>query len=252
MDTIAERIKEERERLGLTQDAFARIAGVSKPSQVRYEKGGRCPDGSYFAKLAAAGADVLYILTGAGDIRAEWLLMGKPDQKAREALMAPEAEARETVERALGMSPSPSFAIEGKDYAAIPRFDVELAAGDGRFNDEGEPIEHLAFSCAWLKRMGVAAGKAVLLKLRGNSMEPTLHDGDLVLIDRRRARIRDRRIYAFVEPGGEARVKRLECAGDQLLIRSDNPDCSTELRGKDEAVRIEVIGEVLWSGHVLK
>ncbi len=149
-------------------------------------------------------------------------------------------------------SPVPLVEIDGEDYAAVPRYDVELAAGDGQVNEEGEPVEHLAFSRAWLKRMGVPAGDAVLLKVRGNSMQPTLHDGDLVLVDRRHKAIRDRQIYAFVEPGGETRIKRLECAGDQLLIRSDNPDCPTELRSKAEAKEITIIGRVIWSGHVLK
>ena len=150
------------------------------------------------------------------------------------------------------VSPVPAVEIDGEDYAAIPRFDVELAAGDGRLNDAAAPVEHLAFSRAWLGRMGVAADQAVQVKVSGTSMQPTLHDGDLVLIDRRKQLVRDRRIYAFAEPGGDARVKRLEHAGDTLLIRSDNPDCPTEIRSAEEAARLTIIGEVVWSGHVLR
>ncbi len=50
----------------------------------------------------------------------------------------------------------------------------------------------------------------------------------------------------------EVCFRRLECAGDQLLIRSDSPDCPTELRSKAEAEEITILGRVIWSGHVLK
>lgn len=61
---MAERLKSERERLGLSQSAFGALAGASKSSQVRYENGSRSPDGAYLSELAKHGVDVLYILTG--------------------------------------------------------------------------------------------------------------------------------------------------------------------------------------------
>lgn len=63
-DTLHKRLQEERQRLGLTQDEFAEIGGVKRRAQINYESGDRCPDGHYFSAIAAAGADVQYILTG--------------------------------------------------------------------------------------------------------------------------------------------------------------------------------------------
>ncbi|WP_068634923.1 helix-turn-helix domain-containing protein [Thauera butanivorans] len=57
---IGTRLREERERLGLTQDAL----GVTPQSQRKYEKGESTPGADYLAMFAALGADVLYILTG--------------------------------------------------------------------------------------------------------------------------------------------------------------------------------------------
>ena len=62
--TFGTRLKEERGRLGLTQSLFAAHGGVVKFTQINYEKGERHPDSAYLAAIAAAGADVLYILTG--------------------------------------------------------------------------------------------------------------------------------------------------------------------------------------------
>ena len=65
MPTIGERIKEERERLGLSQLALAELCGVTMRSQRNYEKDERSPDAQYLALLLGEGVDVLYVLTGA-------------------------------------------------------------------------------------------------------------------------------------------------------------------------------------------
>lgn len=61
---IGERLKEERERIGLSQTEFAAKAGASKNSQYNYEKGERSPDAAYLAAADEMGVDVLYVVTG--------------------------------------------------------------------------------------------------------------------------------------------------------------------------------------------
>ena len=61
---IGTRLREERERLEMTQEEFGQAGGVLKRALIRYEKGERMPDAAFLAAIAAAGADVLYILTG--------------------------------------------------------------------------------------------------------------------------------------------------------------------------------------------
>lgn len=64
MLNIGDRLREERERLGLNQADFGALSDVAKTSQFNYESGKRMPDAAYLAAIAANGADVLYILTG--------------------------------------------------------------------------------------------------------------------------------------------------------------------------------------------
>lgn len=65
LTAIGERLKEERERLKLSQSAFAALAGASKGSQIAWEKkDGPSPSAADLERFAAAGADVLYIITG--------------------------------------------------------------------------------------------------------------------------------------------------------------------------------------------
>lgn len=64
MSTFSERLRDERKRMRLNQTDLAALAGVQKGAQVNYEAGERAPNADYLAAIAAAGADVLYILTG--------------------------------------------------------------------------------------------------------------------------------------------------------------------------------------------
>ena len=61
---IGARLKEERERLKLTQVELAALAGVTNVTQSRYEAGATAPNASYLAQFAFAGADILYVVTG--------------------------------------------------------------------------------------------------------------------------------------------------------------------------------------------
>ena len=62
--SIGERLKEERQRLGLTQQAIADAGGVSKRAQLNYEQGEQLPGAAYLAGVTGIGVDVVYVLSG--------------------------------------------------------------------------------------------------------------------------------------------------------------------------------------------
>ena len=62
---IHARLVEERDRLGLTQVEMAKTGGVAFRTYCDYEAGKSEPRASFLAQAAAAGVDVLYVLTGA-------------------------------------------------------------------------------------------------------------------------------------------------------------------------------------------
>ncbi len=62
--TMGERLKEERQRIGVNQTVLAEKCGVTKNTQLAYEKGDRNPDTSYLAHAASLGVDILYLVTG--------------------------------------------------------------------------------------------------------------------------------------------------------------------------------------------
>lgn len=64
MNGIGARLREERERLGLTQRVFGDIGGVEPNAQGKYESGERTPKADYLAAVATRGVDALYVLSG--------------------------------------------------------------------------------------------------------------------------------------------------------------------------------------------
>lgn len=69
---IGQRLREERKRIGLTLPSFSAIGGAQKNSQLAYEKGVRTPPLLYLARLEAdAGIDVLYVITGRREKKAD-------------------------------------------------------------------------------------------------------------------------------------------------------------------------------------
>nr|WP_315481483.1 helix-turn-helix domain-containing protein [uncultured Undibacterium sp.] len=62
--TIGERLKSERQRIGMNQDDFSAVGGVLKAAQINYEKNKRAPDTTYLLAVGEIGVDIIYVLTG--------------------------------------------------------------------------------------------------------------------------------------------------------------------------------------------
>lgn len=58
------RLREERERLGLSQAALGELGGVRKLTQLKYEQDESSPGWDYFETAARLGLDVLYVING--------------------------------------------------------------------------------------------------------------------------------------------------------------------------------------------
>lgn len=65
--SVGNRLKEERKRLGLTQEAIGLACGVAKRTQILFEQDAHVPGGAYFAAADELGMDVTYVLVGRRD-----------------------------------------------------------------------------------------------------------------------------------------------------------------------------------------
>ncbi|MEJ2769055.1 helix-turn-helix domain-containing protein [Mycetohabitans sp. B46] len=64
MNTVGTRLREERLRLGLSQEEFAAVGGVLRGTQSKYESDERSPDAKYLSAVVDVGVDLLYVLRG--------------------------------------------------------------------------------------------------------------------------------------------------------------------------------------------
>lgn len=148
--------------------------------------------------------------------------------------------------------PAPVAVIKDEPFDMVARYDAQSAAGNGSINFEGPPIDHLAFSKTWLSQNGINAGACVLINVKGDSMEPSIYDGDLVMIDKRKTEIRSGHIYVFRDGDDGLRLKRLDVIpGAAVTLRSDNTKYPPEHRTGEriDEISSNILGEVVWSGH---
>lgn len=61
---LGARLREERERLGLSQEEFGSAGGVTRRTVTAWERGDQCPNAAFLGAIAGIGADVLYLVTG--------------------------------------------------------------------------------------------------------------------------------------------------------------------------------------------
>jgi phage repressor protein C with HTH and peptisase S24 domain len=165
----------------------------------------------------------------------DWLLMGE-GPKYRE-----EKEKKE----------GPVYnKVKEKGYTLVPQYDVQVSTGGGACVHSEQIVDHLAFKTAWIKKdMNLDPEKLSLITVIGDSMEPTVREGDLLLIDLRQTQVTDDAIYVL-SLDGRLLAKRLQLAVDgTIYIRSDNPVYKELTVSKDNTEDLHVIGRVIWIGR---
>jgi len=137
-------------------------------------------------------------------------------------------------------------------YVSIPLYRTPLSAGRGEVAISNEIVGTRLFDADWIKRtIGASSEMLSLWVNRGDSMQPTIHDGDMMLVDRSDTRPRKDDIYALLIDG-EQYVKRLQRRLDGAIdVISDNPAYKTQtltLNGDDQR-EVKIYGHIAWWAH---
>lgn len=131
---------------------------------------------------------------------------------------------------------------------AVARLDVGASAGPGGLV-EGEARRRPGnFAPDLLRALGVRAEAASMIRVKGDSMAPTLEDGDEILVDRDRRRVEGRGGVFVIRLDGELMVKRLRTGLGGIEVISDNP--AWEARVVPAAL-VDVVGRVAWLGRAI-
>ncbi|HKT15927.1 MAG TPA: S24 family peptidase [Allosphingosinicella sp.] len=137
-----------------------------------------------------------------------------------------------------------------RGLVAVPRLQVGASAGSGAVDGDERAGSHFAFDAKWLRTMGAGDPQRLsIIRVEGDSMVPTLADGDEILVDAGEARDRLRDGIYVLRMDDALVVKRLAFnpATRRVSIKSDNgaypswPDCPLSA--------IDVVGRVVWAGR---
>lgn len=175
-------------------------------------------------------------------ISPEWILTGTGPMKAEQSLS--DMGMVLTARYAPGDPRAKGAAQLRTHFTPIPKVTGFLSGGPGSWELSPEVEQYYAFRTDWLKSKGQPAHMK-LMQVKGDSMYPTLQNGDYVLVDESQTTPLDGRIMAL-NLSGEAVVKRIRIELDgRISVLSD----SGEVRGPCKPDEITILGKVVWLGR---
>ncbi len=216
-DTFSERL---RQLIGENSvSSFGKKCGIGESTLRQYLKGGM------------PGLDKLVAIAETGNVNIEWLATGDGPMRLGEKVK------------------EDSTTSEDDYFTSIPLVNVQLSAGNGSFVISEEIKEYYKFRKDWLSKTVTSSPNAILVGVTGNSMEPTIYNGDVVMIDTGRTHIYEGEMYAL-RMDNTVMVKRLSHRpGDKVMIMSDNkeeyPPYETDRKN------IHVLAQVVWYARTL-
>lgn len=211
-----------------SQGAFADRAGIPRDTLSKYLSGTQPGPGALIKLADAAGVSIDY-------------LVGRASSSVPSAGHAGNGES--------------SAAISGVDgeLVLIPRLQVQASAGGGRAVAVPAIVEEVlvGFRRSWLRSLGVSPANAEFLEAQGDSMSPTIEDGDLMLVDRGYGDVVNGKIYVLVV-NGLVIVKRLQVlAFGGLMLISDNDKYPSETIPRSEVNDLSIEARVAWYGRAI-
>lgn len=138
--------------------------------------------------------------------------------------------------------------LDPNSFVIIPHVDVKFSAGPGRYA-EFEPTPQKT-GCAqpldWFHKKKVSPKNLIEVDLDGDSMEPRIPSGSVVIIDKSintLEQVQNRKVYA-IRYGEDLKIKRLSRRYDgALIIDSDNPQYEREVVEPQDLEHIGIIGK---------
>lgn len=203
-----------RTNLGLSRAAFAEAIDANEHKIKHIESGQQRADHEILAALRTVyGADINELL--AGDI---------------------------------GDKPA---TIDDPSFVTVPKFTVSASAGNGgSFVADPLEVSYYAFNLQWIKRRGLDPSQLHIVTVKGDSMEPKLQHGDLILVDRAQATPSDGSTYV-VRIWDELVVKHVQRTGPESisLLSSNKVYPPNELELPLDDRNFEIVGKVVASMH---
>ena len=217
MNTLKDRLEELMAEYGLdTQQQLADFAGVSKGLV-----------GQWFNGSTGLGAKPLSAFDKKTRFSINWLTEGTGDKYKTHVLPA-------------------ITESESEDRIRFPRLNAEATCGAGTINDHHiEVVDYVTVASAWAReKLGGNLNKIQVITARGDSMEPTIENGDVMFVDTAIEAFEGDGLYLLWYIDG-LKAKRLQSTvGGGLMIISDNSSYRTETVRGEDLNAVHIIGRI--------
>lgn len=232
LSTLSSRIRQRLSELEMSQADLARKTGMTPAAVNTWIKGG----------VSELKADSLLSAAKALQVLPQWLARG----------VGPKTLKEEGTGKGVEVFDDEGAFDETDEYVSIPEYDeyeVCMSAGSGVRSDTEVPDSApVVYRLSWFRQMGVKPENAKRFTVKGDSMEPTLCNGDKILVDVAQndpKKIRDGGVYA-VRYGENLKVKRLRRRLNGLIcLISDNPAYEPEEVKPEDSEDFAIIGKVI-------
>lgn len=217
----------ERLRLAMNGEsarAFSAKIGVS-PSAMN----------QYLAAKSEPTRPVLHAIAREANVSLPWLITGEGEMSAQQS--------------SSGQGSALPVAVALDGITQVPVLDVRGSAGNGAMNF-GEVIsQYISLPTTYLRdQLGSNPKDVCGIYINGDSMEPTLEDGGIALLDRSEAACANKGdgIYTF-RIGDELYIKRLQHQGSRIMVHSDNSAYGPWEISEADLVRMRILARVVGS-----
>lgn len=228
--SLSERIKTAMDQAGMSQVDLARAVGIKPPSV----------NGWLSGKAKYLRGENLLLAARALNVNQDWLATGTGPMRTDET----QRDSRQGL--------PPGFmrveAVDADDprLTIIPKVRLRLTAGLSGFEVEPEPYDggSTTVPTDWINRNNYGRDKLIAITVRGESMEPTFYEGDLVVINTADTQPVAGAVYA-VNYEGEPSIKRLARDAGRWWLVSDNIDQRRYYRQSFQSDTSQIIGRVV-------
>ena len=144
------------------------------------------------------------------------------------------------------------------DFDLVPQLDMSAACGDGKFAEHVVVKGGLAFKKSFMRQFGITEATGRVIYAEGVSMEPTIGNGRVVLVNLADSTPQDGKVFLICDQDGALILKRLVREYDPTIqetvwkTRSDNPD---KRQYPDKILpmdsRVKIVGRAIWHDGLL-
>ena len=222
----------------------ASILATGTPELIRNMRRGSIPSVERFRALC----DVLKLEFYVGPMRPQSLAStDTSNEKEAMTSMLQEIISRLPPQRKTA-EPIMSYEIPKLDNVyQIPVFEMGVAINETSIRKNEQIESYMPFQKSWFDEHGLNPEHCVIVQVRDNSMEPTIANRSMVLVDSSRYRRRVGHIYA-ISIGDYTIIKRLAKSKGRWQLVSDHPKWKSE----PCPTSAEIIGEVKWMARTFE